>query len=553
MRRIIIKIIAFLLFVTLLLSGFTGCSITGNKPAQTSQPGQPESTRLEFYLPTQVSDQTGLGKVLDEFYKQTRDTLNVSIKFNFTSIDDIGNTVEIKLGAGEQVDSIFSAQWTTPNLMQMVSKGQLVNLDKYFYDEKNKGLKSAFSKDYLENNMFTDSTGESHIYGIPFTYGFTGGSVFYYRKDLAIKYGINKISSIADLTNYYEQIVKNEKGMVPLSIIGTQDEISYFIYQMMQPTTQEHNYDLNVSGIDGTAIAIRPDGTAYVARKVNYWSDNEFTKLLPEPLKSMNSMVGYQIAREWYTKGYLERDVLSQKDSRGQFMSGKAASFMSTIDQYYNISKQIKDYSPVADLGYFVINPALRSGEPGKMPSEFKAWNFAGIPVTSKNIDKTMAFYNWLFSSKSNHDLFEYGVEGVSWKADGDLKYENIYQKSKENQYNFPAYALTWNPTMLRFEKNTPDEVIRIMKNISDTNFFYRKPTTGFSFVTDSVKGEMVNLNDLAAMKRAVGNGVVADIPGYLENIQQEYEKAGYLKVQAELERQLNQFLKKNKRIKNLN
>ncbi|QTH44416.1 extracellular solute-binding protein [Cohnella sp. LGH] len=520
------------------------------KPSESSEPGEsakapPEEVTLEFYMPSGTADVNDLQAVLDRFYADTKDTLNTKLKFNFTTFDNIGQQVSLKIAGGEQVDSAFVAQWTAPNINQMIAKNQLANLDSYFNNDQYPGLKKAFTPEYLKNNSFIDANGESHIYGIPFTHGFDGGGVIYYRQDLAEKHGISEIKSVEDLTKYYDAIVTNEKGMVPLSWNGSQDLISDVLWTMVTPLTTKHNFETYVAGTN-SSIAIKPDGSLYVAKTVNPWSDPEFMALLPDELKSVDPLAGFKMAREWYKKGYLEKDILAQKDPDGQFMSGKAASVVRTLDIYPSQKQQLETAIPGAKLGYFIINPGYLTGTPKAVGSDFKAWNFAAIPSNSKNIERTMQFFDWLFSDLNNHDLFEFGIEGKHWTAEGDSKYSIPAGVDAAANYNFPGFTLTWNPTMVRYDGNTPDDVVTTLNNLGDTNFFFKKLSAGFNFVTDNVKNETAKLNDVKSLLRTIGDGVTDDIEGTLAKVQKEFDKAGYEKVRQELEKQFSEFLKTN-------
>ncbi|QJD87467.1 extracellular solute-binding protein [Cohnella herbarum] len=520
------------------------------EPTESTEPSEsvkapPEEVTLEFFMPSGTADVNDLQAVLDQFYAETKDTLNTKLKFNFTTFDNIGQQVSLKIAGGEQVDSAFTAQWTAPNINQMIAKDQLANLDSYFNNDKYPGLKKAFTPEYLKNNSFIDAKGESHIYGIPFTHGFDGGGVIYYRKDLAEKYGVTEIKSVADLTKYYDAILANEKGVIPLTWNGNQDLLSDTLLTMVQPITEKHNYETNVAGTN-SSIAIKPDGTVYVAKTVNPWSDPEFIALIPDSLKSMDPLTGYKLAREWYTKGYLEKDILAQKDPDGQFMSGKAASVVRTLDIYASEKQQLEKAIPGAKLGYFIINPGYLNGTPKAVGSDFKAWNFAAIPSNSKNIERTMQFFDWLFTNQSNHDLFEFGIEGKHWTAEGDTKYSIPAGVDAASNYNFPGFTLSWNPTMVRYDATTPDDVVTTLNNLGDTNFFFKKLSAGFNFVTDNVKNETAKLNDVKSLLRTIGDGVSDDIEGTLAKVQKDFDKAGYAKVREELEKQFNEFLKTN-------
>lgn len=554
MRKKVIKSTALLLALCSTITLFAACgkaepstdtSDTSASSEATTAGSKLAPVTLEFYLPSGTPDVNDLDVVLDEFYKQTKDTLNTTLNFNFTTFDDIGQKVSLKLAAGEQIDGVFSAPWTNPSLDQMVSKGQLITLDKYFTDDNYPGLNKAFTQDYLKNNSFKDPKGETHVYGIPLSHSFSAGVAIYYRKDLAEKYGISDIKSLEDLTKYYDVILKNEKGMVPFSFLGTADSLADLFMVNAMPASKKHNFDVTTLNYD-YGVAIKDDGTAYVASTVNPFADPEFIKLMPDEIKSMDPYSFYNTAREWYKNGYLEKDILSQKDAEAQFKAGKAASYTRGLDTYTSIQTALEKGLTGAKLGTFILNEGLRTGTPKEIDSDYKSWNFICVPVTSKNADRTMAFFSWMFNDQKNHDLFELGIEGKHWIADGTSKYKLPDGMTADKNYNFTSSSLTWNPTIIRYDAATPDFVVEAMNNLSDTNFYYKRPLAGFNFVTDSLKSEVAKMNDLRSLKLAAGNGVIDNIPAALADIQKKRDQAGFQTVREELTKQINEFLKQN-------
>lgn len=515
-------------------------SSTAASAAETSAP--PEEVTLEFLAPAPVTSVNDFQSVLDEFYKQTADTLNVKINYTFTTFDDIGQKVTLKLASGEAMDAAFSAQWTNPSIMQMISNNQLTNLDPYFNNDAYPGLKKAFTQEYLRNNSFADPSGTYHVYGIPFAHSFDAGSVVYYRKDLAEKYGFATIDSYEKLTGFFDAILANEKGMVPYSHLGSNDLLTPFLTTLTDPVTKKHN----TVTINNVGLAVGSDGVAYAAKHVVPSLDPDYNALEPDEVRGLDPLRAFRLAREWYEKGYVEKDILSQKDHEGLFIAGKAASYSRGLDTFNAVELRLTSSIPGSKLGYWIQHPGLRTNTPKTMGSNFKAWNFACIPVTSKNADRTMAFFNWLYSDMKNHDLFELGIEGKHWNAVGETKFKLPDGVDAATNYNFPGYILTWNPTMIRYDSAMPDDVVTIMNKLGDTNWYYRTIDSGFSFVSDSVKTEQAKMNDLQSLLRAVGNGVIADYQGELEKIQKKYDQAGFQKMREEVAAQFNTYLKEN-------
>jgi putative aldouronate transport system substrate-binding protein len=95
----------------LLLAG-TAVLYAGGRKANAG--GRPVT--LEFLAPSPVSQVNDFEAVLNEVYKQTDSTLNIRINYVFTTFDDIGQKVSLRIAAGEQLDGAFVAQWTNPNM-----------------------------------------------------------------------------------------------------------------------------------------------------------------------------------------------------------------------------------------------------------------------------------------------------------------------------------------------------------------------------------------------------------------------------------------------------
>ncbi|MFD0713074.1 DUF3502 domain-containing protein [Paenibacillus sp. GCM10027626] len=546
-----------MLLTTLLLTGCSSGANNGNAPqpgrddAQAGNNGETkqkqEAVKLDFYLFSgNGGEPNNLQAVMDEFSKQTADALNVKINWHWTNAADIGSTVNLKLTAGEKVDAFFTAPWVSGlPINQAVSKGLVQNLDHYFNNDQYPGLKKAFDEEYLSNNKFQNAQGEYHTYAVPFTTTFTSADTIYYRKDLAKKYGIGTNGTLAnteELEQFYDAVLKNEPGMIPFGFNGAIDAASGFLRKIYGPFTEKHNFSTNVS------MVIKPDGTPYVAKTWIPELDPEYRQYLPQELQALDPLWPVKKAHEWYSKGYLEKDVLSQKSAEDQFKAGKAASYFRGIDTYSDIVQQVATTLPDAEIGYFMMDKALRESVPKQMPSTFQAWNFLAIPTNSKYADRVMQFVDWIFAEQSNHDLIQFGIEGQDWIAEGTDKYSLPEGKDLNSIYNFPGYELTWNPQYTRQLSNTPDEVIQIMKNIGDSEFLYKDPAAGFSFNVENVKTEQAKLNDVTTMQRPLLDGMIPEdqMMSNIESIQKKMDAAGAQKVRDEMQKQLEAFLKEN-------
>jgi putative aldouronate transport system substrate-binding protein len=500
-------------------------------------------TTLEFLAPSPTSQVTDFEEVWNEVYKQTDSTLNTRVRYVFTGFDDIGQRVSLRIASGEQLDGAFVAQWTNPSMQQMISQGLLTNLDKYFNNDAYPGLKKYFSPEYLSANSFTDARNETHIYAIPLTssYG-TGIEGFYYRKDLADKYGVGEINSYDKMIQYFDAIKKNEPGMEPfVTIDGLVPRVIRPTYHTI-PKTSGHN-DLNISGTQ-VWVAIGDDGVAYAARHFIPEMDPKYRSLLKGPYKDEDPLLMYRIARDWYEKEYVGREIHIEKDHEGKFMAGRAASYNRAVDTYPNILTRFKTSLPNGELGVWLSSDTSRYNVAKVEGTAFTAWNFLAIPTTSKNADRVMALMEWIFSDRSHHDLLEYGIQGKHWIPAGNDKFDYPAGLDPAKYYNFSSYVLTMNPLLTRYSVDTPDVIVNTLVRGGDSNWFYKRADTGFSFVSDSVATETAKLNDLAAYRLALEDGIYSNVEAEVARVQRLYDEAGFARVAAEVERQFNEFLK---------
>jgi putative aldouronate transport system substrate-binding protein len=499
---------------------------------------------LEFLGPSPVAQPNGFQQVLDEVYRRTDGNLDIRINYVFTGFDTIGQQISLRIAAGEQLDGAFVAQWTNPTMMQMISQGLLHNLDSYFNNDKYPGLKKYFQSDFLAANSFPDSSGVNHIFAIPFADGFGMGTEgIFYRKDLADKYGIGEINSYDKLIQYMEAIKRNEPGMQPFASKGM--GIDFYLMNIMYRSavqTSQHNTDI----FDGTlfSAAIGDDGRAYVARHFVPQMDPRYLSMIKGPFASEDPLLYPRLSRSWYENGYIGSDPLQDNDPTAMFMAGRLAATHQNSIVYNTIENQLKNSLPNAKLGVWVCSPTARFNTKKAEGCGFNAWNFLAVPTTSKNLDKIMQFMDWIYSDRSNYDLLTYGIEGTHWIPVGNEKLDQPANFNPANTYDFPYYILTMNPLLTRYPVATPDSVLRAWINSADADYFYKRPTTGFSIVTSSIETEMAKLNDLLAYKAGINAGLYPNVEAEVARIQAMFDDAGFRIVAAEIERQFNEYLR---------
>ncbi|GAA3407423.1 extracellular solute-binding protein [Paenibacillus hodogayensis] len=522
-----------------------GCSKSADNGPKTGDGAQtgvksdgkkvPDLVTLQFYFPGDPpNDQQA---VLDEFYNRTKDTLNVKLNFNWVPWDQLKEKIGLKLASGEQVDAVFDAQWNT--MPQMIAKGTFLKLDSYFNNDKYPGLKKAFPDAYINNNKFVDSNKEEHIYGVPFTqtYGSLTGVVI--RKDLRVKYGLPEIKSLAELETYFDAVLKNEKGIIPFGVNGSLSSLGNWLQADVKPT------DLNAI-MAGDLI---PHFNIKNG-KVDVVFAGEDISGLPAPLNTKEMFyLQENTARRWYTKGYLEKDIISQKDSAGFFKAGKFAAVGADTAGFNSVFRELKKAVPGAEAELVDLVPGTREQKPGAVKTDFKAWNFSSIPTTSKNADRVMAFFDWLYADAKNHDLFEYGIEGKHWVAVGPDKFKLPDGVDPGKNYSFPGYVLTWNPNYKRTPADWPEELQKREKYLSEEKSYVKSTTAGFTLNAEPIKSELAKVGPEFKKVRTVASlGLTENYEADYKEAIEKMKKMGLDKIRDEIKKQLEEFLAAQKK-----
>ncbi|MGG1556385.1 extracellular solute-binding protein [Paenibacillus ferrarius] len=506
---------------------------TASSPAGTSEGGKQAALAPITLKGMLFGDQPkDMPVILDEFEKQTKDSLNTKLNIQWNPLSDHKQKVKLMMAAGEDVDFVFDADFA--NLKELVPQGAYAQLDKYFNNDAYPGLKKAFTPEFVAANKRFDG----HLYTIPFTQYFYDLPVVYIRKDLREKYGFQPIANYDDLEKLYQKVQESNKEMTPLAVKGNGG--------FQEIWTGENNVNMPTIGQAGAAglpfiVQLSDDGKKVQNMVMVGDAASEWAKL-PAPFNSAKTAFPqYDKWAEW--SKYLEKDVISQKDQKAYFMSGKAASYYGTISSFAADQKKLKDTIAGADLEFFVLKKDIRDMKPHAISTNYKANNSIAIPATSKNIDRTMKFFDWLFSTQENHDLFEYGIPGKHWEAVGT---NQIKLLDESKNYTFPGYEFTWNPSMIRLSQDLTDQTRKYFEYSAMADTYYSAPLAMFTFDSTNVKAEFANISSKTdPFIQMLKAGQIKDWEAQTAKLAGELKALGLDKVRAELQKQIQDYLDK--------
>lgn len=536
---------------------------------------------------------SGFQEVLDKYnseYAPQNGGLQLEFKFEATQ-DTYKQNLNLYFSAQRNTyDVVFDAQWIL--LERFASTGYYYDLTSYFNNDAYPGLKKAFASDYVENNKYSNG-----VYGIPITESFGDIGVCFIRKDWRELCAqdkdwekpselVNNTKTAADLADgidncdefeYYIYWVNAHKGQgtIPANVIpiACNQDGAYSAYEIIAARNADAKTpgDYYNAGVM-TDIRITADlyASAYIDEHTGEVEAVTLDNLNPSATGGLSSFPdgfnsqdntwqdNYATIRRWQVDGMLG-DVANETESVAKFKNGIAGAVLQSISNFNELENAIKAKDSSAELEIFIHDEKIRSKEAGVQSTDYRAWNYLAIPksVSANKVPKIMKFFDWLFESRENHDLFQYGIKGVHWdeaKDAGGNYIENTVTTTGMQPYTFTAYLLTWNPTYIRVTYASDPKVMEYSQYMYDINRYTPKLYAGFVFATVGRSQEVATAlnnpdistarSNITAYQLGLVNDPVSKWQGNLTALQNNTSLQNALVVlQQDLKQQLQQYI----------
>ena len=472
--------------------------------------------------------------VLEEFYNRTKDTLNITFDWTWVPSADYKDKLNVKMTAGEEYDLVFDAPWM--HLRTLSQDGIYADLSPYLNNDDYPGLKLAFPEDVMKYNKYSDIN-----CALPLFWCYGGQNLVMYRQDWAKEWNIGtdgQINSHDELKEYLEAVLANKPGVTPIALKNNRG--FYHLFDAITVDLQkDHIYQGSVGKDIFFAYKLNDDETEVIATALpgdpaEYW----------EPFGGVDFWKQkVETSREW--NKYCETDSLNQVDPGALFQIGKAGAYIDTIDAVPKYNSLLKNNAPEAELGVYIHEKEARDMEKGVYTASVVAGNCLCVPASSDKIDRTMAFLNWMFESQENHDLFEYGIEGVHWEAVGDSQYKLPEGVETTTNYNPLGYNLSWNPNYYRFSADYTEYALPYAEFSADINNYNTdSKLTGFSFQSDSVKTEIAQCGAiLGEVLAPLNHGILENPYQVFQDTTAQLRENDVQKAIDEWVNQMNAFL----------
>lgn len=430
----------------------------------------------------------------NEFQQMFIDEINTKVELMYLpwTENKVGGKVDLMIASGQEFDAcIVDPTWAASSY----SKGYLQDLseviDKYLPDWHENMDETAF-----EAYHFGDG-----IYAIPIGNKPTAGvfETVCVRQDIMDAIGMTDISSLDDLTEYATK-AKEQYGLYATYDIASSAYI-------VRGTSDRSLYELtNGLWIDQNTHEL-----------INFAESPEFEAVV-------------KLYNEWYKNGLIPKDILTNTVTIP--FQANMASFMRGTCGTTLIENEpgLKTVVPEAKTKEYYIAPEKPIYKATYENTAFQ------VPVTSTKADRVALFVNLLQKNTELANLFAYGVEGTDYEL-VDGKVSKI--STEELFYEWMIYNVNISTPTTAYT----DEFMEVYKNWD--NGALPSVSFGFSMDYSNVKTEKAQID---SVWEELGKPMLAGLKDYESNIEElksELKAAGWDTFQAEIQRQLDEFLAK--------
>jgi putative aldouronate transport system substrate-binding protein len=458
-----------------------------------------------------------LAKVNSKLKADTGLTLNAQ----FINWSNYQQQALLKFTAAEKFDTALQALWL--NMAQLQQDGALADLTSEV--DKHKNLRATLDDRLIEANKW-----DGKLWGIPQVNSAGRCQHFAVRQDLADKYGFSEIADYETLERFLYAVKQKGGGVIPYGVASN----SAYLLVMPVPAgmfnvqswQDPHTIARAFSGKGMFFVFAKDAAQTKSSKPVPFWDD-------PGVIDAIRRI------RKYYQDGIINKDGINiDSDTiKSQWRAGKYASTWAMTDG--TTSNEMPKLT-TAVPGAMLANVLPYAGGLGVKPNQtFQADNLVVVNAHGGNVENAMKLQDWV-SIKDNHDLLEYGIEGTDWKPVGDDKFEAISQYT-----TFPGYAISWRASLERKASYMTESEQKVFAWAQDYANFTVDPFASFIPDTKPVEQQIAAITTVITQYANPLYYGVVDVDKQLDKLKKAAENAGVDKLQAEMEKQANEYLAK--------
>ncbi|ACT04114.1 DUF3502 domain-containing protein [Paenibacillus sp. JDR-2] len=524
-----------ILLSILMASSLAACSGNNNKenkPADTAKPSNNASTNTEgstntggdaavdtskfvkiTYMVLGNKPTNGqFEKVLAEVNKIMKEKINAELEWKWIEWTDWQTKYNLALASGEPVDLItIGTDWL--DTWGNAQRGAFMNLDDLLPKYAPQTYNSIPQEDWAESKY------NGKIVLIPedqYTQWVNHG--FFYRGDWAKEAGITEpIKDWEGIGKYLQYIKDNKPDVIPWDAVSGTSTFGGF------DTSYTDNLELPIS-------------TGYLPVFTTKSYDEKYTVNSPV---FEDTMVKYAtMMKEWADKGFWREDVLNNKnDTRASLRAGLTGMDQHHTQTFGGLRVQMDKDQPGSDLQMF---PFARQGGNNLLELSITHGG-TSVGAHSKNPERALMAYDLIRNDEQIYHLLNYGIEGVQYEVkDGKRQQPAGYDETKDG-----FYSDFWGGRVDKFEIPS----VTVWDQLEETYYAeYDKikkayPYGQFVFDKTPVEAELTAITQVTGeMGPAIAYGKAGDPVKAVEQFRSKLKTAGYDKVLAELQKQMDAY-----------
>lgn len=458
--------------------------------------------KITMFVPGSAA-QKDQAMVNEEVSKYLKDKINASFELTVLDWGSWQNKMNLKFASGEPFDLFTTMNWD--NWGTKVSTGAVLDItdmiDKYAPDAK-----KAIDPALLEGSKINGKN-----FSLPVNKELASHKGVLLRKDLVDKYkfDLTKIKKLEDLEPLFDTIKKNEPGVTP-----------FYINKDISP-----NLILDAQNFDGLG-----DGVGKLDR------ESKDFKVINE-YESPKTKAAMELARRWYQAGYINKDAATQQDVDGALKAGKAFSYPDSLKPGKDAEKSTQLGSQWVQVD--LTTPIITTGD--------TTVAMVSISKTAKDPARDMMFLNLLYTDKYLVNLIAFGIEGKHYvkKSDNVIDFPQGMDP-KTSGYNLNQPWLYGNQFLdYLWANENPNKWDNFKKYNQSAE---KSRVLGFTFNPDPVKNEIAAVSNVQKeLNPGLYSGTL-DTNEYLPKIIEKLKAAGADKIIAEKQKQLDEWVKTNKK-----
>lgn len=481
----------------------------GNQEAKGSESSSGEKHPCRIVQPGNLpSDyETAIAAVNE---KLEEDGVDIEVEIIRIPWDAYSEKLNLMLSTGEEFEILHVMQ-DVKNISSIAGMGAIIPVTEYI--DKYPELKEKFTDLEWKSTLY-----DGEYYAIPDAWRRLDANVSFmtYREDILNQAGYEElpetVEEMIDSMKKSQDLILEENGMKAYHWFHSNQYPANWLHRSYDTYPFFVDYELGIT-------LVRQDGTID-----SFYESEEFKK-------------DCEVYYEMYQEGLINPDVLNL-DSQAKFDDADYGAFLPS--QAFDPSEE-----PIIRENTGIDATVKWARTFPEQPDIIYTYgqNMNAVSSTAEDPETAFKFFNWLYSSQENFDLFHYGVEGVHYT----LNDEGRITQMKGNDGNPLYYMDTWMTGYIPYQRYTEDATDSyIAYDTYQSDNYVVSPVAGFVFDASNVQTELTNLEtEIISSIYPMKMGLVP----YEENIDRAIEglkAAGLDKYLEEYRRQFAEYLQEN-------